>query len=446
MNRRSRVGRVAVLPPPVNALAAATPYAAALRAQHEDELLSRNPRRHFGTDRPDHGSKVWLTDTFGDINGVARTVETVARLAVEQGRDLSVVTCRGPVNAPGVRLRNFKPIAEFPWPGYKDQLGSLPPFIDMVTALEEMAPGEIILSTPGPVGLVGLYAARTLGCRVTGIYHTDFPAYIKHLLGGPGMGEMTWSYMRWFYGGMDRVYVRSAAYGELLAANGFERRVLRVMPRGVDTSRFSPDYRDRGSWGRDEETFRFLYVGRVSKEKNLDALLHAFDDFLATGRAARLVVVGDGPYFDELLAAHGGRRDVRFTGILRGEELATAYASADLFVFPSKTDTLGNVVLEAAASGVPAVVSDQGGPQELVRDGVSGLVVDVDRDGALVDAMIRLYEGDELRQGMGEKALEMARGLSWDTFLADLWREETAAERVDEMAEAMGGGRVARIG
>lgn len=382
---------------------------------------------------------MWLTDTFGDINGVARTVETVARLAAEQGRDLTVVTCRSPVEAPGVKLRNFKPMAEFPWPGYRDQLGSLPPFLDMVTELEEMAPGEVVISTPGPVGLVGLYAARTLGCHCTGIYHTDFPAYLRHLLGGPGMGEMTWAYMRWFYGGMDRIYVRSAVYGELLAENGFDPAVIRVMPRAVDTTEFSPRYRDRASWGDDPERFRFLYVGRVSKEKNLDALVDAFDDFRATGRDAELVVVGDGPYFDELLARHGGRGDVRFTGILRGEELATAYASADLFVFPSKTDTLGNVVLEAAASGVPAIVSDQGGPQELVRDGVSGVVVEVDRDGALVEAMVRLYEAEGLRRGMGKKALEMARSLSWDTFLADLWREETAAERVDEVAEAMGG-------
>jgi glycosyltransferase involved in cell wall biosynthesis len=452
MRRGNLAGGLASLAHLAPAAAALVPFLFALHAQHKDSVFLRKARRHFTGEDPDNGRKVWVTDTFGDVNGVARTVETVGRLAVEQGRELKVLTCRSSFEAPGVDLVNFKPLVAFPLPGYKNQLISVPPAVEIYHRLEELKPDEIIISTPGPVGLVALSAARLLGIRVSGIYHTDFPAYLRHLI-GPSLEDPTWAIMRWFYGGMERVYVRSLVYRELLLENGFAADQVRLMPRAVDTALFRPGHRDPGFWARhggasaDADggpVFRFVYVGRVSKEKNLDALFESFDRFLATGRRAELAVVGDGPYLEELRERFAERRDVLFTGVLRGEELAAAYASGDLFVFPSLTDTLGNAVLEAQASGLAAVVTHRGGPKELVRDGISGLVVDVSEDDAFRDAMIKLYDDPDLRAAMGKQGVEGTRRLSWDVFLADLWRETPAD---DEAAQRPAGpSRVASLG
>jgi len=434
------------------AAAALVPYLFAFNAQHKDASLLDTARQQFDDDEAGgerRGGKAWVTDTFGDVNGVARTVETVSRIAAERGRQLTVLACRSPIEAPGVELLNFKPLLEFSLPGYKTQQVAIPPAVEIYHEIERRRFDELLISTPGPLGVVALTAARRLGIPVSGIYHTDFPAYVRHLVGA-SLEDPTWSVMRWFYGGMERVYVRSHAYRELLLDNGFTAEQVRVMPRGVDTGEFRPEHRDPAFWGhhggRGDGVFRFLSVGRVSKEKNLDLMLAAFDAFLATGRDAELAIVGDGPYMDELRERCAGRERVLLTGVLRGDELAAAYASGDLLLFPSVTDTLGNAVLEAQASGIPAVVSNQGGPKELVSDGVSGLVVDVDEPGALVEAMVKLYEDDDLRAAMGKQALEVARRLSWDVFLRDLWREDEEGRRRDEVEKVVGEGKVARIG
>jgi glycosyltransferase involved in cell wall biosynthesis len=148
---------------------------------------------------------------------------------------------------------------------------------------------------------------------------------------------------------------------------------------------------------------KFLYVGRLSKEKNLGLLADAFTDVIQAGFLSRLVIVGDGPYRDELeKKLHG--YPVLFTGFLHGEELATIYASSDVFVFPSTTDTFGNVVLEAQASGIPVIVSDEGGPKELMVPGETGFVVKANDRAELSRAMAYFLYNPELSKSMGVHA------------------------------------------
>lgn len=455
LRRGNLAGGLGALSHLAPAAAALLPWLFAVQAQHKDAALLRHARLHFTGGGGGAGRKAWVTDTFGDVNGVARTVETVARRAAAQGRPLTIVTCRGSVppalGAAGLEVANLRPLLELPLPGYESQLVALPSVLEVYRELEALGADEVMFSTPGPLGVVALTAARMLGVRCTGIYHTDFPAYVRHLL-GPGLEDAAWGFMRWFYGDMDRVFVRSRAYRDLLAEHGFDAARLHLMPRAADTGLFRPERRDPAFWHRPgtpagaAEPVRFLYVGRVSKEKGLDALFAAFDLVRSGGRDAELAVVGDGPYRTALEREVRGRRDVRFTGVLHGDELATAYASADVFVFPSLTDTLGNAVLEAQASGLPVVVSDRGGPQELVRDGITGLVARGGRAEGFAAAMARLHDDTTLRRAMGKQAVEAARRLSWDGFLAELWRREPAAAHLDEVAAAVGGGRVARFG
>ncbi len=417
------------------------PYLAAFHTQHKDEPMLRRMAEAFpaAAHLGERGEKkAWITDTLADTNGVAVTIATVGALARRHGRPLEVLTSLK--NSPqfDLELRNFAPVGEFRLPEYDAQKLAFPPFLELIEHCERERYGEIIISTPGPMGLMGLAAARLLGIPATGIYHTDFPVYVRHFTASEALEELAWKLSRWFFGQMDTLYVPSAHYMEKLAERGFERATMRLLPRGVDFLRFNPGKRDPEFWRRlgVGDGFKYLYVGRVSKEKNLDALLGAFATLRGSGRDGQLVIVGDGPYLDEL-AARESRPDVTFTGFLHGDDLATAYASADLFVFPSTTDTFGNVVLEAQASGLAAIVSHRGGPQEIVAPAGSGLVIDPDRPGALAEAMGELAERTEMRLAMAQRALANAQQSGWEALLHDLWTpKRPRADRADRNARA----------
>jgi glycosyltransferase involved in cell wall biosynthesis len=441
------------------------PYLVALQAQHKDaDLLEmaarrflgergeRGERRHAdagtdpgpaagsGTDmgaaadpeahRPSRsggrsgGKKAWFTDTLTDVNGVAKTVRTLAGLARRRGRCLVAITCGESNPPPDLEVRDFRPVARFPIPGYESQTLALPPLLEVLEHCERERYSEILISTPGPLGLAGLAAGHLLGIPVTGIYHTDFPVYVRHLSGSATLEELTWTYMRWFFGSMERVFVASRCYLDLLAEHGLDRARMALLPRGVDAAFFHPGKRDGRFYRRfgiDPAAFKFLYVGRVSPEKNLDALMTSFQGFLDGGRQAQLVVVGDGPSLKDLARRHR-RPEILFTGFLHGEDLARAYAGADVFVFPSTTDTFGNVVLEAQAAGLPAIVSDRGGPQEIVLPGRSGLVAGAEDPAAFGAAMVRLFDDPALLAAMSARAVDNARRHSWERLLERLFQ------------------------
>jgi glycosyltransferase involved in cell wall biosynthesis len=242
--------------------------------------------------------------------------------------------------------------------------------------------------------------------------------------------------MAWFYDQMDSIVVPSEYYRTHLVQNGFNPRKLSVMSRGVDCEQFSPAKRQEQYWQHRglAAPFTFIYLGRVSPDKNVELLLHAFEQVAARGRAVNLAVVGDGPSLEDLRARYQDSR-ILFTGFLRGEELATALASADVMVFPSTTDTFGNAVLEANAAGLPAIVSDRGGPPDIVRRHQSGIIVDVSRPDALADAMDTLYSDAELRKRMRAAALGNAAESNWKDVLLEFWdRGDAPADSASSQA------------
>jgi len=436
------------------------PYLVALQAQHKDaDLLEAAAlrflgERHAGTGTDTEsrrlaaagGKKAWFTDTLTDVNGVAKTVRTLAGLARRRGRCLVAITCGESNPPPDLEVRDFRPVAQFPIPGYESQTLALPPLLEVLEHCERERYSEILISTPGPLGLAGLAAGRLLGIPVTGIYHTDFPVYVRHLSGSATLEELTWTYMRWFFGGMQRVFVASRCYLDLLAEHGLDRARMALLPRGVDAAFFHPGKRDGRFYRRfgiDGAAFKFLYVGRVSLEKNLDGLMSSFLSFLDGGRQAQLVVVGDGPYLKEL-ARRYRRPEILFTGFLHGEDLARAYAGADVFVFPSTTDTFGNVVLEAQAAGLPAIVSDRGGPREIVLPGRSGLVVDAEDPAAFGAAMVRLFDDPALVAAMSSHAVDNARRHSWELLLERLFEGPARGAMVGAGSVTVDAGGTAR--
>jgi glycosyltransferase involved in cell wall biosynthesis len=365
--------------------------------------------------------RAWFTDTLEDVNGVANTIRKMTAAGVAAGEELIVVTSRRDLTVDDIPIKNFRPIGEFELPEYELQRLSFPPILQILDYVQREQFTEIIISTPGPIGLTGLLAAKMLNLQTSGIYHTDIPEYVRILTEDRFLESLAWSYMQWLYGQVDTVFVNSEQYRKCWIDRGFAPEKLKILPRGLDTDLFHPARRDPSYWqhfGANGTGVRLLYVGRISREKDLDVLAAAYDKVRAAGLPVQLFLVGHGPYSEALAAA---LPDAGFLGYLTGEPLAKAYASADIFVFPSTTDTFGNVVIEAQASGLPVIVSDLGGPKELVEDGVNGLVTKA-RDVKDVARAITLLAGDQkMRTRMGEKARQSVVDRSWPGAFQKFW-------------------------
>ncbi len=428
------------------------PYLAAFSTQHKDEDFHKAIAAHFPAAahlRRASDRKAWITDTFAEVNGVSRTIQVLAQTARKIGRKLVVLTSMdmrpetenlsenriGPDGngalsrdlgiGSKIDLKNFQPVGTFPMPEYESQTLAFPPFLEIFKYIEQHRFNELIISTPGPMGLTGLVAARLLGLRTTGIYHTDFVQYVRHLTQDEDLADLTWQYMRWFYEQCTMILVPTETYRRQLVDNGIDPSRLHVMASGVDNQLFHPSKAVPAFFDRygQANRFHFLYVGRISKEKNVDALIEAFEEVLRRGCQASLIFVGDGPH-RQSLAARCQDRPVAFAGILEGEELARAYASGDCMVFPSTTDTFGNVVLEAQASGLPVIVSDQGGPAEIVRGHDSGIVVDLSQPQSLADAMERIIRDADLRRELRQRGLRNVAESNWENVLEEFWSRD----------------------
>ena len=233
------------------------------------------------------------------------------------------------------------------------------------------------------------------------------------------MEGIAWNYMHWFYSQVDRVYVNSQKYLERWVERGLAQEKLRILPRGLDTKSFDLRHRDVQFWKKRGARGKVvLYVGRISKEKELDFLSRVAER-MRGDEGTTFAFVGEGPFLHELKKKlpHG-----IFTGSLHGEDLSRAYASADLFVFPSTTDTYGNVVIEALASGLPVLVSDQGGPKELLRNPNDGLVLAGGE--AQWEAAIRKWIGSTSMPNDAKSRRERTvAGRKWEDAFRRFWEE-----------------------
>jgi glycosyltransferase involved in cell wall biosynthesis len=365
--------------------------------------------------------RAWFTDTLEDVNGVATTIRKMTAAGAVAGKELIVVTSRGELEMDDIPIKNFPPIGEFELPEYELQKLSFPPILQMLDYIQREKFTEIVISTPGPIGLTALLAAKMLNLQTSGIYHTDFPQYIRILTEDSFLESVAWRYMHWFYGQLDTVFVNSEEYRQSWINRGLDPAKLKIFPRGLDTEMYHPARRDTKFWQKFARTngeVRLLYVGRVSREKDLDVLANAYRRLRDEKLPVQLFVVGHGPYAEALAET---LPDAFFTGYLKGEELAAAYASSDIFVFPSTTDTFGNVIIEAQASGIPVIVSDSGGPKELVENQTNGLVTkshDVDDFAGAIRALVA---DPELRQRMGNRARESVINRTWPAAFRKFW-------------------------
>lgn len=357
-----------------------------------------------------------VTENFlPKIDGVTRTLGMVLTHLRATGHHALVL---GPTGAPrhyaGARVLAAPGI---PIPFYPELRLLLPPPA-FRRAIERFRPDVVHVVDPMMLGAAGVVWSRRLGIPVVSSYHTNLAAYCRsfHLA---ALEQPTWNYRRALHNAAAITLCPSPSTATALAARGFEH--LAVWPRGVDTAQFTPDRRDE-AWRRgilrDPTRVMVLYVGRLSHEKNLVALMDAFRA-LPPKSDAHLVLVGDGPARADLERTLADA-NVTFTGYLRGDALARAYASADIFAFPSQTETFGQVVLEAMASGLPVVGFAAEGVRDLVVDGETGVLVSPLDRGGFSQALALLVGSKSLRERLGAGAVTRARRYRWEDALETL--------------------------
>lgn len=263
---------------------------------------------------------------------------------------------------------------------------------------------------------------------ISGTYHTSLPQYTSHLTGDALMEETMWKYSTWYYNQMEKIYVPSKATGAELMAKGIAAAKISVYRRGVDIERFHPSKRNgffKNKFNLPDIKLKLLYVGRVSKEKNLQDLVAATKYLFSVRRDFHLNIVGGGPYLDEMKKDMASL-PVTFCGYLNGEELAQAYASSDIFIFPSATDTFGNVVLEAQASGVPVIVTDSGGPQENILHRQTGFIFPAGNIEVFTRTLLDLMENPRLLHQMKQNARSYMEKQSFESAHLEFWSRYTS--------------------
>ncbi|MBP8829663.1 MAG: glycosyltransferase [Desulfobacter sp.] len=364
-----------------------------------------------------------FTDTFYDVNGVAQTLQQQVQAALKNDKHLTIITCDAQTGRTGNGVKNFTPMGVYEIPEYTEQKMYYPPFLEMLDYCYQQGFTHIHSATPGPIGLAALAISKILKLPLSSTYHTQFPQYAQYLTGDDFIEGLTWKFMIWYYDQMDQIYVSSQNSFDELTERGIKAEKIRIMPRGINTEIFHPSKRCdilTSNFGVNEDALKFLYVGRVSREKNLPLLVDAFKTLYATNDKVHLTVVGDGPYADEMKGMLKNY-PVTFTGYLSGEPLCRVYASADIFVFPSTTDTFGNVVLEAQASGLPVIVSDLGGPCENMLDRKTGIIVKSDDSTALLSAMQEFVITPGLCPQMSRRAREYMENRSFENAFIQSW-------------------------
>ncbi len=406
------------------------PYFVTFTVFSRDRRFTAEAMEHFGAmeaEPPEQAKRTKIahfTDTFNEINGVALSLKNQMEMAQKSGRALTVITCTAEEQAPMEGLTNFTPIGVYELPEYPEQKIFLPPFLEMLEYCYREQFTQIHVTTPGPLGLAGLALARIMKIPVSGAYHTAIPQYAHILTGDSTIEELVWRFTIWFYEQLDLVLVPSDSTKRELSEKGIDPGKIRLFPRGVDTARFHPARRNEGLLKERfhaSEGVKILYVGRISREKNLHLLAEAFRRLQQTRRAVELVLVGDGPFLKELQEMLAGTPAI-FTGYREGEELSAIYASCDIFAFPSATDTFGNVVLEAQASGLPVIVTDSGGPQENVLPGKTGLIVAAGDSEPLYQALEFLLEDRARLDAMGKAARAYVENRSNERAFEETWR------------------------
>jgi glycosyltransferase involved in cell wall biosynthesis len=370
-----------------------------------------------------------VADGLGSMHGVTHVIAQIRERGVP-GHDVEVIGTDADVD------RRLPAVTEIEVPFYPGLQIGVPGLPAIVEALAEGRYDLVHLISPGPAGVGAALLARALELPVLGSYHTELATYAGMRSGSAALQGLATVGLSSFYGACATVLSPSPASDERLVALGIPAGRIGRWDRGVDLTRFDPALREAGRFG-DPDTVNILYAGRLTREKGVELLADAFLAARARDPRLHLVLAGGGPEEGVLRERLGDH--ATFLGWLSGEALPRAYASADAFLFASVTDTFGQVLLEAQASGLPIVAVNAGGPASLVRDGETGLLTAADPD-ALAAALISVTSTPLLAARLRRAGLAAVQERSWERSLADLGRGYATT-----LARARRGGRGERV-
>jgi glycosyltransferase involved in cell wall biosynthesis len=363
-----------------------------------------------------------VTETYPpEINGVAMTLERLSSGMVARGHEVDVFRPRQKgeavsagrsfIDAAGVRHRL---VPGFPIPLYKSLRMGLPVVWALQRSWRKNPPHVVHVATEGPLGLAAVSAAAKLGLPVTSTFHTNFHQYGGHY--GLKLGQnLALRYLRWFHNRTRRTMVPTDETKAQLGSYGFDH--LGVLARGVDATLFSPEKRSRqlrAEWNVEENDPVAIYVGRLAAEKNLQLAVAAFLALQQSEPRARFVLVGDGPERALLQAKYP---QFEYAGVRRGADLAAHYASADIFLFPSTTETFGNVITEAMASGLVLLSYDYAAARQYLVNRFNGFVVPLHDAPAFLDQASRLMEDRASWARLRAEARSTALTITWDAII-----------------------------
>ena len=362
-----------------------------------------------------------VSETFApEINGVANTLKYLCRGLSANGHKVQVVRPvqkqdRMATPAPTDEPRLFDDlvtVSGLPLPGYTALQFGLTRQKHLLSLWQQQRPDLVYVATQGPLGVAAVTVARKLGIPVCSGFHTNFHSYSRHYHAA-FLERLLKRYGRWFHNRTALTLVPTRRMAAQVDAMGIHP--IGLWSRGVDCRQFSPHRRDqelRTSWGLQPQDRAVLYVGRLASEKNLQLAVSCFERIRALHPRARFVLVGDGPQRKRLQQKHP---DYVFCGVQKGDDLARHYASGDLFLFPSKTDTFGNVVTEAMASGLAVVAFDDAAASEHLRHRENGMMARLDDDEAFVEHALTLAQQNTLLANIRHQARLDALDLDWDS-------------------------------
>ena len=372
-----------------------------------------------------------VTETYPpEINGVALTVQAKEQGLRARGHEVELIR---PRQARGLAGESHELLVPgLPIPGYPAMRFGLPALHTLHRHWQANRPDAIYIATEGPLGWSALRVARKLGIAVATGFHTRFDQYTRDY--GVGfLQPLALGWMRRFHNRSDATLVPTCELADFLRAERFSDVVHQ--PRAVDTRRFDPARRStdlRAGWGLGEHDLAVVYLGRIAAEKNLALAIRAFREIERRRPDAKFVWIGDGP---ELAGIRAANPDFVYCGLRRDQDLAAHFASTDLFLFPSHSETFGNVTLEAMASGVATVAFDYGAAKEHLVDGEHGAAIEGQDDDAFIAAALRIAGDDALRHAMGLAAREAVSKLrpaqvsaDFDELLQRIARERGARD------------------
>ncbi|MFD2044739.1 glycosyltransferase family 4 protein [Ornithinibacillus salinisoli] len=364
-----------------------------------------------------------FTDTFvPDVNGVARTLKRFTDYLEKHAIEYRVFAPKS--TNEDLFTSHVLRFASLPFFLYPECRIAFPNIIHVREEIQEFQPDIIHVATPFNMGLCGLHYAKKFDIPVVGSYHTDFDRYLDYY-DFSSLKKILWKYMRWFHRPLHKIFVPSIATFDHLQKHGFMN--LAIWPRGVDCSHFHPKFDPeviRKKYHINER-YILLYVGRLALEKDV-LVLPQIAELLpeSVRKDVHWLIVGDGPQKKELEMA--SPNNLTLAGFLSGTDLAHVYAAADLFVFPSVTETFGNVVLESLASATPVIGANAGGVRTIIENNVTGMLCEGGDATEFARTIANLLNDKEKRDEMGVQGRRYAITQSWNAIFSDLLLEYEA--------------------